>query len=132
MLIKWERILSNPEQYNNSGVDRRYVVISPCRDEEDYMIQTLDSVVNQSVKPEKWIIVDDGSTDSTPDILKSYANKHEFIEVITKEDRGERKVGPGVIEAFYTGLNHINLDKYIYVCKLDLDLELPPKYFGDS
>jgi biofilm PGA synthesis N-glycosyltransferase PgaC len=40
-----------------------YVLISPCRDEADYMRQTLDSIVAQSVRPAKWVIVDDGSTD---------------------------------------------------------------------
>lgn len=109
--------------------DRGYLIISPCRDEQEYMKQTLESVVNQTIKPIKWIIVDDGSTDNTPKILKSYEDKYDFIEVVTRKDRGERKVGPGVIEAFYTGLNMVNLDDYQYVCKLDLDLELPHGYF---
>jgi len=51
---------------------RRYVVISPCRDEAKYMRQTLDSVIAQSIRPARWIIVDDGSTDETPQILAEY------------------------------------------------------------
>lgn len=107
----------------------RYVLISPCRDEAQYMRQTLDSVIAQSVRPAKWIIVDDGSTDATPQILAESRQKHGWIEVITRSDRGRRSVGPGVIEAFYAGYEAINPDDYDYLCKLDLDLRLPPRYF---
>src|SRR5262245_9921160 len=83
--------------------DGNYLLISPCRDEAGHMRETLDSVINQSVRPAKWVIVDDGSTDSTPQILGEYRAKHHWIEVVTRRDRGQRSVGPGVIEAFYAG-----------------------------
>lgn len=108
---------------------RRYVLISPCRNEEDYMRETLDTVIGQSVTPAKWVIVDDGSTDSTPKILAEYASKHSWIEIVTRQDRGKRAVGPGVIEAFYAGYETIDPDNFDYVCKLDLDLRLPQRYF---
>jgi poly-beta-1,6-N-acetyl-D-glucosamine synthase len=108
---------------------RNYLLISPCRDEAKYMRETLDSVIRQSVRPAKWIIVDDGSTDSTSQILAEYRAKHDWIEVVTRSDRGRRSVGPGVIEAFYAGYNTINPDDYDYLCKLDLDLRLPQRYF---
>src|SRR5262245_31866023 len=107
----------------------KYVLISPCRDEAQYMRETLDSVVAQSVRPAKWIIVDDGSTDGTPQILAEYCAKYDWIKVVTRGDRGRRAVGPGVIEAFYAGYETINPDDYDYLCKLDLDLRLPPRYF---
>jgi biofilm PGA synthesis N-glycosyltransferase PgaC len=110
-------------------IGNHYVLISPCRDEAKYMRQTLDSVIGQSILPAKWIIVDDGSTDNTPEILTEYREKYSWIEVVTKRDRGRRAVGPGVIEAFYVGLQSINSDDYEYLCKLDLDLHLPPRYF---
>lgn len=106
-----------------------YILISPCRNEAEYMRETLDSVIAQTVKPEKWIIVDDGSTDDTPEILSEYKIKYNWIEIVNKENRGKRSVGPGVVEAFYEGLNTIDLNNYEYLCKLDLDLRLPPKYF---
>jgi glycosyltransferase involved in cell wall biosynthesis len=106
-----------------------YVLISPCRNEAQYMRQTLDSVIAQSIRPAKWIIVDDGSTDQTPDILAEYKAKHDWIEVVTRIDRGRRAVGPGVIEAFYSGYAAINPDDYEFLCKLDLDLRLPERYF---
>ena len=106
-----------------------YVLISPCRDEADYMRQTLDSIIAQSVRPAKWVIVDDGSTDKTPQILAEYASQHKWIEIVTRNDRGRRAVGPGVVDAFYAGLDAINMDEFVYLCKLDLDLRLPPRYF---
>ena len=93
------------------------------------MRRTLDSVTSQTIPPALWVIVDDGSTDETSEILKSYAQKFDYIRPIRREDRGGRSVGPGVIEAFEAGLATINLNDFTYLCKLDLDLDLPPQYF---
>lgn len=95
------------------------------------MRRTLDSVLAQTVPPAKWVIVDDGSTDDTPTILRDYAAAHDMIEVITRLDRGQRAVGPGVIEAFYEGLAQIAVANFPYLCKLDLDLDLPQRYFEE-
>jgi poly-beta-1,6-N-acetyl-D-glucosamine synthase len=108
---------------------RRYAIISPVRNEGAYARRTLESVVNQTVPPTRWLIVDDGSTDETPQILQEYAARYDYIEVINKPDRGERSVGPGVIEAVYLGLERLQLDAFDYLCKLDLDLDLPHRYF---
>ncbi|WP_237060362.1 glycosyltransferase [Microbulbifer sediminum] len=109
--------------------DKQYVVISPCRDEEEYLEHTLHSVINQTLPPALWIIVDDGSSDRTPEILARYAEKYEFIRVHRRDNRGYRNVGPGVVDAFYAGLELIDLDQFNFLCKLDLDLELPSRYF---
>lgn len=93
------------------------------------MRQTLDTVVRQSQLPTKWVIVDDGSSDATPQILAEYAARHDWIEIVTRQDRGHRAVGPGVVDAFYSGYGAINPGEYEFVCKLDLDLRLPPRYF---
>jgi len=113
----------------DTRVGHDYLLISPCRNEAAYMRQTLDSVLAQSIRPAKWVIVDDGSTDETPRILQDYAARHDWIEIITRTDRGHRAVGPGVVEAFYAGYETINPDDYEYLCKLDLDLRLPQRYF---
>lgn len=110
-------------------MNRRYAIIAPCRNEEKYMRRTLDSLAGQSERPSLLVVVDDGSTDSTPAILAEYGAKHDWIRVVTRKDRGARSVGPGVIEAFYAGLDTIDLDEFDYVCKLDLDLVLPARYF---
>jgi glycosyltransferase involved in cell wall biosynthesis len=93
------------------------------------MRRTLDSVAAQSVPPTLWIVVDDGSTDETPEILADYARRLPFLRVVRRTDRGGRSVGPGVIEAFYAGLQGVDLERFDYLCKLDMDLDLPPRYF---
>ncbi|HEY0214476.1 MAG TPA: glycosyltransferase family A protein [Paenirhodobacter sp.] len=108
---------------------RRYALITPCRDEAQYMRRTLDSVVAQTEHPALWLVVDDGSTDATPQILAEYAAQYDWIRVVPKPNRGQRAVGPGVIEAFYFGLDQISMDDFDYVCKFDLDLEMPSRYF---
>lgn len=108
---------------------RRYLLISPCRDEGKYLRRTLDSVAAQTVPPALWVVVDDGSTDDTPAILEEYARRLPYLRIVRRADRGGRKVGPGVIEAFYAGLDTVRLEDFDYVCKLDMDLDLPPRYF---
>lgn len=108
---------------------RAYVVVSPGRNEAQYMRRTLDSVVAQTLRPTLWVIVDDGSTDESPQILAEYAAKHDWIRVVRREDRGHRAVGPGVIDAFYAGWATVDASRFAYLCKLDLDLVMPPGYF---
>src|SRR5437763_9931765 len=88
---------------------RRYVLISPCRDEADHMRRTIESVMAQSIAPALWVVVDDGSTDETPSILESYRARVPYLRIVRRADRGRRNVGPGVIEAFYTGLRTVDL-----------------------
>jgi glycosyltransferase involved in cell wall biosynthesis len=83
----------------------------------------------QSVPPTLWIVVDDGSTDETPQILEEYTRRLPYLRVVRRNDRGRRQVGPGVIEAFYAGLETVRLEDFDYLCKLDMDLDLPPRYF---
>lgn len=106
-----------------------YCLISPCRDEAEYVERTLISVTRQTIPPSLWVIVDDGSSDATPQILERYAKTHAYIRVIRCEDRGRRSVGPGVVDAFYRGYATINSQDFAFIGKLDMDLDLPPKYF---
>jgi hypothetical protein len=109
---------------------RNYLIVSPVRDEAEFARRTLESVTRQTVTPGLWIIVDDGSTDGTPEILAEYAARFPWIRILRREDRGARRVGPGVIEAFYEGLAAVGpLEGFRYLCKLDLDLDLPAGYF---
>ena len=74
-----------------------YILISPCRDEAQYIRETLDTVIAQTRQPTKWIIVNDGSTDGTPAILSEYEQRHSWIQVVTRTNRGHRAVGGSVV-----------------------------------
>jgi len=107
----------------------RMIIISPVRDEEKYIESTIRSLLNQTVKPVEWIIVDDGSSDRTAVIVKKAAIDNPWIRLVLKPDRGERAVGPGVVEAFYYGYDRISAKEYDFICKMDGDIEFGPKYF---
>ncbi len=106
-----------------------YVVITPARDEEQFAERTLASMERQTIPPALWVVVDDGSSDRTPEILRQWQQRLPYLRVIRREKRKTRSVGPGVIDAFYAGLEAIELDRYEFLCKLDLDLDIPPRYF---
>ncbi|TAJ23396.1 MAG: glycosyltransferase family 2 protein [Planctomycetota bacterium] len=107
----------------------KYLLVSPCRDEAQYMRATLESVRRQTVAPTLWIVVDDGSTDGTRAILDEYERLLPYLRVVRRRDRGRRSVGPGVIQAFYDGYDTIDPRDFDFLCKLDVDLELPADYF---
>jgi len=107
----------------------RYIIITPVRDEVRHIEETIASVISQTVLPFQWIIVDDGSTDGTSEILDSYAARTNWINVIHKEDRGCRAAGGGVIEAFYAGYSVLSDQSWDFIVKLDGDLSFAPDYF---
>src|SRR3954453_7880786 len=107
--------MTNASTTNDVAHSRRYCLITPCRDEAKFARRTLDSIANQTVPPSLWIIVDDGSRDETPQILAEYAKKLPYIRIVTRKDRGDRKLGGGVIEAFDEGYKTINPDEFDYV-----------------
>ena len=84
-----------------------YIIISPVRNEAKYLSLTIESVTKQTVLPKRWIIVDDGSSDETGAVAEAAAAKCDWIKVIHRSDRGYRKPGGGVIDAFYDGYNQI-------------------------
>jgi len=105
----------------------KLLIITPVRNESRYIEKTINCMLLQTTLPNKWIIVNDGSTDRTEDIVKEYANKYSFIDVVTLENRGCRKPGIGVIIAFYEGLKTVNENEYDIIAKLDADIEFPDK-----
>jgi glycosyltransferase involved in cell wall biosynthesis len=107
----------------------RYVVITPARNEEENIEETIRSVVAQTVAPAEWIIVDDGSTDKTGEILDRFATLYPWLQVFHLSDRGYREPGGGVIRAFYHGLHNVSTQDWDFIVKLDGDLNLPPDYF---
>lgn len=107
----------------------RIVIISPVRNEGNFLPGILNSMIKQTVKPVEWIIVDDGSSDQTFAFASEAAKLYDWIHVVQRVDRGFRAVGPGVVEAFYYGYQRIHATEYDFICKMDADLELPSRYF---
>ena len=106
-----------------------YIIISPVKDEEKYIRPTLESVVNQTIKPLKWIIVDDGSSDRTPEIIKTYQNRYNWIRVLRTRRDTPRQPGSPVINAFNRGYALVKDEVFDFVVKLDCDLEFASDYF---
>lgn len=100
-------------------------IVSPCRDEEAFIRGTLDSVVGQTRRPDRWIIVDDGSTDRTAEIVAEYAARHPWIELVRSDRTGGRGLGAPVVRAFKRGLDHLGDYPWDIIAKLDCDLSLP-------
>jgi len=107
----------------------KYVVVTPVRDEADNIEKTIYSMVMQTCLPERWIIIDDGSTDDTPDIISKAVKKHKWISAVYRTNRGYRKAGGGVIEAFYEGYRMIENLSWEYIVKLDGDISFQANYF---
>ena len=112
-----------------SATGQRVVIISPCRDEERTLARTIACMRLQTHPPVRWVIVDDGSRDRTPEILARVAAEIPWVRVVHREDRGFRKLGGGVIDAFYEGLAAVDVD-YDFVAKMDVDLEFSPRYLA--
>ena len=107
----------------------RYVVITPVRDEEAYLASTIQCVAAQTIRPTEWVIVNDGSKDKTAKIIDEYAMRYPWIRTIHRKDRGARKAGGGVVEAFNDGYSTLNCKDWQFIVKLDGDLTFEPDYF---
>nr|WP_298003532.1 glycosyltransferase family A protein [uncultured Flavobacterium sp.] len=104
-----------------------YCVI-PTYNEERFIAQTLTSLVNQTVMPNKIVVVNDNSTDKTATIVTDFANKHSNITQILNKSENKHLPGSKVIRAFYKGFETLD-DSNDIIVKLDADLILPNNYF---
>jgi glycosyltransferase involved in cell wall biosynthesis len=107
----------------------KYIVITPVRNEERYLAQTVQCMAAQSLRPAQWVLIDDGSNDSTGRIIEAAAGEHAWINAIHRKDRGFRQAGSGVMDAFYDGYQSIGLSDWEFLVKLDGDLSFSPDYF---
>lgn len=106
-----------------------YAVITPVRNEAEHIEFTIDSTLRQTILPKRWVIVNDGSTDQTGEIIDRAAARHPWIHTVHRRDRGYRQAGGGVIEAFYDGYELVEQASWNYLVKLDGDLGFEPDYF---
>src|SRR5690625_1603821 len=106
----------------------RFYVVIPAHNEEDFIGQTLDSLLNQQLIPQKIIVVDDNSQDNTAAIVQSYCQQYDFIKLIKNTSSAEHLPGSKVVQAFYKGFEQLD-ENFDVLCKLDADLIFPPDYF---
>lgn len=107
----------------------KYVLITPARNEAEFIELTIKSMVSQTVRPEKWVIVSDGSTDGTDDIVGKYAANHPWIELVRMPERRERHFA-GKVHAFNAGYARVKDLPYDVIGNLDGDLSFDEEYFA--
>lgn len=105
------------------------MLVTPARNEAQLIEATIQSVVAQTVRPLKWVIVNDGSTDATDDIVSGYATEYEWIELLRMPERRERNFA-GKAYAFSAGKAKVDGLTYEVIANLDADITFEPDYFS--
>lgn len=105
-----------------------YVIVTPARNEAQFIELTLKSVVAQDVRPIKWVIVSDGSTDGTDDLVRKYSDQYPWIELVRTPERTGRHFA-GKVGAFNAGYERLNGVDYDVIASLDADISFGPEYF---
>jgi poly-beta-1,6-N-acetyl-D-glucosamine synthase len=105
-----------------------YVLITPARNEAAFIEHTIKAMVGQTIRPAKWLIVSDGSTDGTDEIVKRYAAEHEWIELLRMPERRERHFA-GKVNAFNAGYARVRDLEYDVIGNLDADITFDGEYF---
>src|SRR3981189_3660702 len=106
-----------------------YVLITPARNEAQFVELTIKSMLAQTVLPLKWVIVSDGSTDGTDDIVRKYAGDHSWIELVRMPERTERHFA-GKVFAFNAGYAKVKDLAYAAIGSLDADISFNEDYFS--
>jgi biofilm PGA synthesis N-glycosyltransferase PgaC len=105
----------------------KYVLITPAHNEGAFIDKTLESVCAQTRPPERWIIVDDGSTDETGKIIEKYATRYPWIEVIHRPQHLDRSFAAKA-HAFNAGMERVRSIQFDIIGNLDADLSFDPDY----
>jgi poly-beta-1,6-N-acetyl-D-glucosamine synthase len=111
-----------------SDPELTYALITPARNEEGFLEQTIQSVVAQTVRPRKWVIVSDGSTDRTDEIVKKYSAEHPWIEWVRMPEHRDRHFGAKV-QCFNAGLDKLRGESFDIIGNLDADITVGEDYF---
>ncbi|MBC8185137.1 glycosyltransferase family 2 protein [candidate division KSB1 bacterium] len=106
----------------------KYVLITAARNEEKYIEKTIQSVINQSILPQEWIIVSDGSTDNTDKIVLKYKNKYDFIELVQTSGDQTRNFGSKA-KAVNFGSKLLTTHDYFFIGNLDADVSFDSTYY---
>ena len=110
----------------------KYVIITPAKNEGEFIENTIRSVISQTILPQEWLIVDDGSNDNTVELVNKYLKKYSWIKLIERKTKQEERAGGGkVVRAFNEGFTHVQSKDYDFITKLDADLSLEDTYFEE-
>src|SRR3954449_1023688 len=112
-----------------SSILPKYVLVTPARNEAQFIRLTLESVVQQAAKPIRWVIVSDGSTDGTDEIVREFAAAHSWIELLSTPERDERNFAAKV-HAFNAGYERVRSIDYEVIGSLDADISFADSYFS--
>ena len=104
-----------------------YVLVTPARNEQTFIAKALDSVVAQTLLPVRWVIVDDGSTDRTAEIVESYAQRYPWIELVRRPQHLDRSFA-GKVHAFNAGFERVQSLDFDVIGNLDGDLSFDKDY----
>lgn len=109
---------------------KKYVLITAARNEEAFIGKTIQSVILQTVLPEKWVIVSDGSTDRTDEIVRKYAERYNWIELLRMPEHRDRSFAAQAT-CFNAGYERVKHVKYDIIGNLDADIsfETEKDYF---
>lgn len=120
----------------HSATEQRLLVISPVRNEVDHIELVAHAMAAQTRPPDAWVVVDDGSTDGTPDLLKKLEQEIDFMTVVVSSpelteavETKDRLAMAAAPRTFNRGLHSVDWRSFTHVSKLDGDTELPPEYF---
>jgi poly-beta-1,6-N-acetyl-D-glucosamine synthase len=117
-----------PTQSGAGAVAPKFVLITPARNEAALIELTIQGVIRQTVRPVRWLIVSDGSTDGTDEIVKRYASEHSWIELIRMPERQERHFA-GKVHAFNAAYARVQNSDYDVIGSLDADITFDEGYF---
>jgi glycosyltransferase involved in cell wall biosynthesis len=115
------------QSFDAHGFAMKYVLITPARNEERFIAKTLESMVTQTLPPHRWVIVDDGSSDKTPEIVQRYAAPYPWIRLVRLPQHADRSFA-GKVYAFNAGLEQVRTLEFEVIGNLDADLSFDPDY----
>lgn len=118
---------ANPQAGGKGRKRPAYAIVTPVKDEAAYIERLLSAVAGQRVQPVRWVIVDDGSTDGTREIVRRWTRRFPWIELVCLPDRGYR--APGGDDVFHLGLRRLPLKELDYLARVDGDVTFGEDYF---
>ena len=119
----------------NNNLPRNYIIITPCKNEENNLPNLIESIMSQTIRPVLWIIVDDGSNDNTPLILKEASEKTNWMKIIRRDEYFKRDLGLHLADisriAFDFAIEYCNTNRieYNYLGNIDADLTLNNTFY---